>query len=92
MLLNIIQKKQYYQNLLCPYYKNYLDMATTINHNRTCPHCNGEPILEIKRGKPIGFIFRGRDTIVMCGHCEMGMQKPKKVVHLTDRVEPKIVY
>lgn len=64
-------------------------MAHTINYNKICDKCNGKPYVW---GWKKGFIFYIPYIVSKCDKCELGILKPKQVIHHLDRFEPTIIY
>lgn len=67
-------------------------MAQSINYSKTCPKCNGKPLLGTIKGKPYWGIFRQPDTLILCDNCNFGTIQPKEVIHHTNKFKPTVVY
>jgi len=66
-------------------------MAHTVNYNKVCPACDGNPYRFIKWER-YWFIFV-RPIYRICRFCGgAGFIKPKKVIQRLDEFEPEVIY
>jgi len=78
-------------------------MAQTINYNKICPNCKGNPykVRWVKRritnifSKIFYFLLNSTHKMILikvCNNCELGIIRPKTVIVRTDRMENEVIY
>lgn len=64
-------------------------MIQTVNYNKVCDKCGGEPHIW---GERDGFFGKVPVLLGICDKCELGIIKPKEVIQHYNKIEPTITY